>query len=248
LLLALLDNGPGVGAVLVLGGIAYLVARERRMTTPQYDGAVAAPAPPDLPPRTPRERSRLGGITLSVAVFVSGVLLAVRLAGIDQVTTPRLLAGVLLVLGAGLIVGTWWGRARWLIPIGLIVALLVPVTAAADRFDGSAGERSWRAVDGGEYSLGAGEAVLDLRGLRGIDDASVSARVGLGSLTVLVPRGLAVEVDSRIRLGERKSPGLARAEGDNLRESFVVGDTDDVTVRLDLEVGLGEIEVRYVNG
>jgi phage shock protein PspC (stress-responsive transcriptional regulator) len=273
-LLALLDNGPGAGALLVLGGIAYLVARDRReavaapAATPPASTSMPGTPPPGawVPPPTAttfgsgtpppgaaaappvrKERSPLGRLTLSLVVVVVGVLLALRESGVEELTAPRILAGVLLVLGAGLLVGTWRGRARWLLPVGLVVALALAATAAAEQvdFDGSIGERSWRAVDGGSYRLGAGEATLDLRSLRGLDDVQVEARLGLGQLTVLVPEGMSVAIDAEI--GEGVIGGSAAPFGetdDEGRHEFVVGSADDVTVTLDLEVGVGEIEVR----
>lgn len=259
LVLGAVDDGPGLGVVLVAGVLAWLVVRERRDRPPTagpvtgaYDGPQPAPAVPPVP-RAPRERSALGGITLSVAVLVSGALLALREAGADGLTAPRILAVALLVIGGGLLVGTVWGRARWLIVPGLVVALLLAATTAAggSGFDGGVGERTWRAVDGGEYSLGAGEATLDLRGLRGSDDARVEASIGFGHLIVLVPSGMSVRVDSAVGLGELTSDDVEgrplNRDGDLGRtEEFVVGSSDDVTVELDLQVGLGEIEVRRV--
>jgi phage shock protein PspC (stress-responsive transcriptional regulator) len=253
-LLALLDNGPGAGALLVLGGVAYLVARERR-DPGRLSASPGAPAPADqqlpeahVPAAAPRVRSRLGAVTLSLAVVLTGVLLAVREAGGDEVTGSRIVAVALLVLGTGVLVGAWWGRARWLIPVGVAVALLLGAVAAAERADltDGLGERSWRAVDGGDYALGAGDATLDLRSLRGLEDAGVDARVGFGELTVLVPRGMSVDVTADIGLGELEAPGIERNDGDAISEQFVVGSTDDVTVTLHLEVGVGQIEVRYV--
>ena len=247
-LLALLDNGPGAGALLVLGGLAYLVARERR-TSPPPAPVFYGPVPEDeLQPRPARQRSPLGGIALSLAVVVTGLLLAFRIGGVEELTAARIVAVALLVIGAGVIVGTWYGRARWLIPIGVVVAMLLGGAAAAQHSNltEGVGERSWRAVDGGDYSLTAGEATLDLRGLRGADDAEVEARIGLGELTVLVPRGMSVDVTTDIGLGELQAPGIERNDGDGIQEQFVVGSADDVTVTLDLQVGVGEIEVRYV--
>jgi phage shock protein PspC (stress-responsive transcriptional regulator) len=254
-LLGLLD-GAGVGAIVVLGILAYLVARDRR------DGPPPAQQPLDqpfdqpstqrftepLPPPAPRERSALGGLTLSAAAVLTGGLLLAREYGIEQLTGARILALALLVVGAGLLVGTWYGRARWLLPIGVLLALAMGGAAAAERVklgDG-VGERSWRAVDAGTYSLGAGEATLDLRGLRGAEDATVSARVGLGQLTVLVPRGLGVAVVADVDLGQISTPDFETEESDDLHEEFVVGPSDDVTVTLDLEVRVGQVEVRYV--
>lgn len=260
--LGAVDDGAGLGVLLVVGVVAYLVVRERRENPPAPVAYGPAPfvepgsPPPVVPPREPREHSALGGITLSIAVLVTGVLWAVRESGADGLTVPRILAVTLLVLGAGLLVGTVWGRARWLIAPGVVVALALGATAAAGEagFGSGVGERSWRAADGGSYSLGIGEGVVDLRGLRGLDDgqvAEVEASIGVGHLVVLVPAGMSVSVDADLGVGEITADDVeGRAlerDGDAGRsEQFVVGSSDDVTVELDLELGLGEIEVRRV--
>ena len=258
--LGMVDEGPGIGVLLVIGAIAYLVIRERKDRPPAavaYGPPVpGAPAPDPsayapVPPPPPRKRSPLGGITLSLAAVVTGILLAVRESGADELTVPRILAVALVVIGAGLLVGTVWGRARWLILPGLIVALALGATSSAGSsgFGDGLGERTWRAADGGDYSLGAGQATLDLRGLRGLESAQVEASVGFGQLTVLVPTGMSVRVDSSVGLGEISADD-ADLDGDRggggREEQFVVGSADDVTVELDLEVGMGQIEVRRV--
>lgn len=255
--LGAVDDGAGIGVLLVVGVVAWLVARERREhpPAPVVHGSAVPPAARVAPsePPAPRERSALGGLTLSLAVLVTGVLLALRAGGADGLTTPRILAVTLLVLGAGLLVGTVWGRARWLIVPGVVVALALGATAAVGGagFGDGVGERSWRAVDGGSYSLGAGKGVLDLRGLRGVDGAEVEASIGVGHLVVLVPTGMSVRVDAELGIGELTADDVEgrplERDGDAGRsEQFVVGASDDVTVELDLEVGLGEIEVRRV--
>lgn len=262
LVLGLVDEGPGLGVLLVAGAIAYLVMRERKERPPAamtYGPAPAGGPIPDpstyapVPPPPPRPRSPLGGITLSLAAVVAGVLLAVRESGADELTVPRILAITLLVLGAGLLVGTVWGRARWLIAPGLVVALALAVTSAAGAtgIGDGLGERTWRAADGGDYSLGAGQATLDLRGLRGAESARVEASLGFGQLVVLVPTGMSVRIDSSVGLGEITAQDAdldTSARGGGREEQFVVGSADDVTVELDLEVGMGQIEVRRVRG
>lgn len=260
--LGAVDDGAGLGVLLVVGVVAYLVVRERRENPPAPVAYGPAPfvepgsPPPVAPPREPRERSALGGITLSIAVLVTGVLWAVRESGADALTVPRILAVALLVIGAGLLVGTVWGRARRLIAPGVVVALALGATAAAGEagFGSGVGERSWRAADGGSYALGIGEGVVDLRGLRGLDEgqvAEVEASIGVGHLVVLVPAGMSVRIDAELGVGEITADDVeGRAlerDGDAGRsEQFVVGSSDDVTVELDLELGLGEIEVRRV--
>ncbi len=281
ILLSLLDNGPGVGALLIVAGIAYLVARERRegplpattapaptassgttygpaaWSTPPPEGP-AAPAWGELAPRPPKVRSPLTALTLSAAALLSGVLLAARLAGADGVTPARIVATALLVVGAGLLVGTWWGRGRWLLAAALVLSLALAATAGAQRvrLQDGIGERTWRAAPGAHYSLGAGEATLDLRTLRGAGGADVSAHVGLGHLVVLVPADLTVRVTVDVGAGEAERVDLdggrtsyGSSDGtDGVEDSFVVGTSGDVTADIDLEVGVGMIEVRRVQG
>ena len=339
-LLAVLDNGPGAGALLVLGGIGYLVLRERREATPEsvpswytpplvmhgpdpappqtpswdtsassvpssstpadgasstlgtpepYDSGLTAPgygaygtkygggyggtggtydtspfAAWDAPPPVPvagRRRSRLGLMTLSAAAVLAGGLLTLRAAGFEQVTVARILASVLVVLGAGMIVGTWVGRARWLLLPSLVVgaALLATVglQSAPVPYSAGVGERTWIPGPGEDrrsFRLGAGEAELDLRQLDPVlDDRPLSAAVGAGEIVVLVPDGLRVRVDAGVRLGEivivdlgGDRRRLTDGSGERVQEQFFVGDVGDPTVELDLEVGAGQIEVRRV--
>ena len=257
-LLALLDDGPGIGVVLVLGGLALLVARERRDAVPR-PAVPYGPVPPPavgMPGTAPaasgrtRERSRLGALTVSAAVLVVGALLALRAAGVDGLTPDRVVAAALLAVGGGLLVGTWYGRARWLIAVGVALAVLLGATAAARSagLEDGVGERAWTVTGSGSYRLGAGEAVLDLRGLDAGERADVAARVGFGQLTVLVPADTSVRVVGDAGLGRISWPGpIGRSDGDtDVHEEFVVGRPADVTVELDLEVGVGEIEVRRV--
>ena len=76
--------------------------------------------------RLRRERSRLGPITLASALLAVGGAALLNNIGLTSLTGGQLGALALIVLGAGLVVGAWWGRARWLTFIGL---LLLPFVA-----------------------------------------------------------------------------------------------------------------------
>ena len=266
-LFAVLDDGPGLGALAVIGGLAFLVSRERRDAMPPpvagpplADDGLGGPPLQSVawdsprPPRPPRERSPLGLLTLSAAAVLAGALLVLRAAGVDGITAPRVLAAALLVVGAGLLVGTWRGRARWLIAPGVVLALALGATAAVgDTLEDGVGERTWGAADGSSYALGVGEGVLDLRTLRGGDGAQVRAEVGVGQLTVLVPEDLVVRINGDVDFGQLTTVELdgdrrdfAGDEPDEVSATFVVGTSGAVTADIDLEVGMGLIEVRRV--
>jgi hypothetical protein len=196
-------------------------------------------------------------MTVSLATLVAGVLLALRLSGVEQLTAPRILAVALLVVGAGLLVGAWVGRARWLIAVGLVLALALGATAAASDagLDDGLGDRTWTPTRDASYSLGAGEARLDLSSLPDTGSYEVEAEVGVGRLLVLVPEGARVTGEAQAGVGELLQvfeDGRRRVlnpdDDTDVQERFIFpGATGGATVELDLAVGMGQIEVRRVD-
>ena len=284
-----LVDGAKLVVLAVVVGLGYLVVRERGATgTPTSAGttdaatwAPSAPssygvtgtssqaawaagtaAPSPAAPAAPRPRSALGVLTVSAATLVAGGLLLARAFGADGITAARVLAAALVVVGAGLVVGAFWGRARWLLAVGAALALALgavgTVAALEEPFAGGVGERTWvpTASTGPpfDFSLGAGEAVLDLRELEAGAVRTLEAEIGAGSLLVLVPDDLRVSVTTDVGLGElRQSEGDAdRSTGRRISrpvdEVLVVGPQTGPVLDLRLEVGLGEIEVRRVQG
>lgn len=210
-------------------------------------------------PRAPRQRSILGPLTLSAAALVAGALLLLRELGATAVTGPRVLAAAILVVGAGLLVGTWYGRARWLLAVGLALGLalgltVLTTTALDGRLSGGVGERTWvpSASDGRtSYQLGAGDAVLDLRELEPGAADTIRAELGLGSLVVLVPDDLRVRVLTDVGIGEVSTQDDPLSRFDERRERgdrqvLELGPASGPELELDLQVGVGEIEVRRV--
>ncbi len=147
-----------------------------------------------LPP-PPRERSYLGWLVVSVAVLIAGLLGLLAAALGSSAATPGVIGGVLLaVLGIGLVIGTWYGRARWLTLLAIPVAFFTFIAVAAGSFvqsnpnwdrwvvegsDGQLefGDRTWvvtpqdRADSPLDFRISAGEAVLDLTALTNTDDS-----------------------------------------------------------------------------
>ena len=269
-LLGILSDGPGLGALLVVGGVAYLVARERRdprpvTAQPSYDVPYGPVPPPPIddpayaswveqvpPPRTRRPRSPLGALTVSLATLLTGVLLALRLSGVDALTAPRIISVALLVVGGGLLLGAWVGRARWLIAVGLVLALALGASVAArsSGLDDGLGDRRWTPAGDASYALGAGEAVLDLSALPP-GRSEVDVEVGVGRVLVLVPRDVRVTGEAEAGVGEllRVDDGRRRVlnpdDDTDVRERvFFAGEPGGPQVELDLEVGMGQIEVR----
>ena len=171
-------------------------------------------------PPTPRPRSYLGLATLSLAVIVTGVLVSLDATGVADVPFVVILASALGILGLGLLVGAFAGRARWLValaaPLLLVTAPIAMIPADfGQRLDAGIGDRSWVpstvAQASTPFELSVGSAELDLTRLEipaGTTTIAVDASVGLGELLVTVPDDVRVLVDAEVGLGTLDVDGL----------------------------------------
>jgi phage shock protein PspC (stress-responsive transcriptional regulator) len=210
--------------------------------------------PRPLAPRPRRPRSKLGRLTFSLALIVIGILIAIDLA-VRPLPTNAYLAAGLSVVALGLIIGAWFGRARGLIALGIILSIALTSVAGVSRLD-----QGWR---GGtityaptsvrqverDYRDDTGDVRLDLTK---VDFASepgpvnLDSRVDIGSLTILVPPNVDVVVDAKVDVGNadvlgRNWGGLgldARTVEDNGADG-VGGGTLHIAARVDL----GNLEV-----
>jgi phage shock protein PspC (stress-responsive transcriptional regulator) len=221
------------------------------------------PRPPQPAPRPapPRERSRLGVATVSVILLIVGLVTALDLAGVVNVRVSTYFAAILLTIALGLLVGAWFGRARWLIPLGLVTALGLGVATVAEsprsgpirwwaRHD-VAGDVLWRPSTYDElatrYQSNFGNATLDLTDVDFTDrDAYIAVEVNFGNLTVLVPPDVDVTARADVNAG---SAQLFRNSDGGFGNSTEVTDLGEDgagggKLRLELEVNAGNVEVR----
>jgi phage shock protein PspC (stress-responsive transcriptional regulator) len=160
----------------------------------------------------PRERSQLGLFTLAAVLLVTGAAALLNNIGVTSFDGGQLSALALTVLGLGLIVGAWLGRARWLIWVGVLMFPFVTFFSLVDlsmvSLDGEVGELNLRPVDQNEISKGyellAGEALIDLSDFEFSpgEDARLSIDMAVGETTVRVPRDVYVDADLSLQAGE----------------------------------------------
>jgi phage shock protein PspC (stress-responsive transcriptional regulator) len=253
------DAGFVVGGwpfLLLMAGAAviwFVVERDRPGSTDQAPGAaaaaegdettvaagepaVAAPAP------APRRGSfavtaiAAGGVCLLVGAF--GALDA---AGAVDLGWGGLVAVAIVATGVALVASSFFGGARALIPLGIVLALLLGGTAAAGvSFNGGVGEREYRVRDGdelrGRYALGVGHLMLDLRGIELAQGTTrVSADLDVGMLEIVAPDGRFLD-DTDVRAGD----GGRGTGGFDVRRTIVVGDGAR-RLEIDAHVGVGAI-------
>jgi phage shock protein PspC (stress-responsive transcriptional regulator) len=210
---------------------------------------VTLPPPPAPSPR--REHSALGILTLSLLLVVLGVAAALAAGGAIDPEPDDLLAVAVGTIGAGLLVGAWFGRARWLTWLGLplLVALIV-VSASNVSLKGGAGDRRYQPATTAEiepsYRVGVGNVRLDLSEVD-FSEQPVRTKVsaGVGNVEVIVPRDVDVSIDGRAGIGEVDLLGQKENGTSATRSVVDYGPTGDGTIdlTLDLDVSIGRVEV-----
>jgi hypothetical protein len=187
-----------------------------------------------------------------IVLLVLGVLTVVDALGAD-VPLPVYPATVVAGAGLGLLIGTWYGRARGLIALGLLGLLGLPPTAFAEEFHGSFvhGTRTIAPANAGEllptYEYRGGEVRLDLSGLDlAGQDAHSTVRLGAGELIVTVPATADVTVDVAIKAGQYETFD-AEDGGIDLNRTVQDNGPDGPgggTLHLTIRQGVGHVEVR----
>ncbi|MEX0868707.1 MAG: hypothetical protein WD011_03455, partial [Nitriliruptoraceae bacterium] len=211
-------------------------------------------APPPVPTR---ERSVLGRVTLGTVFVVVGGLWLLRIADVVHVAPRHLLATALLVVGLGLLVGAFAGRARWLILVGILLLPLVLAGALVRampgplphiRVEDGAGDVRVTPGDASElreeYRLGGGRFELDLRNLTLDEPTDVDIEVGAGEVVVRFPEDVTAVVDVSIGVGQVRVDG--RADGGlGLDRTYDVSTgAGSATVTIDVELGAGQLDIR----
>lgn len=221
--------------------VATLTADAGGSTTDRWSSWTAQRGARPRPPR-----SVLGLLTIGAAAVI-GALAWLSNDGAGNRGTLAF-GWATVVLGAGLLVGTVAGRARWLI-VPALAAAAAAVLAAGLSFAGvgltdRAGSRDLYFGPGStvdaEYRTGVGDVDLWLADYP--NDVTTSVEVGVGDLTILVPDGARVQVEGRVGIGTIDALGTTRS---GYRRTLSL-DTEQgsQSITLSLAVGAGSIEIR----
>jgi phage shock protein PspC (stress-responsive transcriptional regulator) len=231
------------------------------LATPDPVGLYSEPMAPSATGSMVHQRRRpsarrLGWATLVVlGLTLTGLGLADYLgAAIGPIIYA---AAALLVVGLALVLATWLGRARGLLPLGVVLTLVVLGLSAAGPGlpgippsvipDTRVAYSAPADLPVGGNHLDAGTLIVDLSRLPIRSDTAYKARVDLGTLDVLVPKDANVVVRYSVDAGSVTAFTRAVAAGTEL--SGLVTDpqplrSDRPTLTLDLAVDLGTVQVR----
>lgn len=174
---------------------------------------VAPPRSPKPPraPKPPRQSSPLGRITIGVAILALGVLAALDAAGLTwfQPEVRHYLGLATVAVGGGLLVGSLWGRARWLILVAavLVPALLIsPVVGVAQAASRYIVAESFETLPT-NHQFETQSLTIDLSGLPwNGENIELNISGDVGNITVLVPIDVSASGTARVGLGRIHLP------------------------------------------
>jgi phage shock protein PspC (stress-responsive transcriptional regulator) len=233
-----------------------LVERSAFLATPDpvglYTDPVAATALPDtVHPRHSLAARRLRLLTLLVlGLTLAGLNIADRTGVV--VTPAAYAAAALLVVGLALVAATWFGRARGLLAVGLLLVPVVALTSVAAQVLPTAPfEHTPRSYNRAAQLpptpelFAPGQAQVDLSRLALTEDVTYAARMEMGQLEVKVPDDVNVEVRYGVDLGNVEGLGQELDSGFDLEGTRELTGSlaGRPTLTLDLTVDAGQVSV-----
>jgi phage shock protein PspC (stress-responsive transcriptional regulator) len=239
---------PGAGGDTVAPDAAEPQDAVGEFGAPQF----TEPPAVSVPRRRPR---RVNGLTLSAALLALGVVGVLAEAGAISIGWSAGLALAVMAVGAGMIVGGLFGRARALIPLGLVLVVPLILASAIDvPLRGETGDTTWTpasaAVLASPYNLATGRGELDLSAIDpGGGTVHVTAYVGAGQLIVTVPDDVALQAVVHVGAGRMQFVDGEQRSGLDVTSKFdssAEGGSKG-TIVLDLKAGLGDVEVQRVH-
>lgn len=226
----------------------YVPPTQSYVTPTTYYTEPVKPFQSYVKPPNPRKRGPiLFWFTLALIALSEGLLGIVDLAGADVAASayPALAVGI---CGLMLVVGSFFGRAGGIIAIGLVAALALAGTTAADRWEGETVHASpvTAAAVAPSYDVEAGELVLDLRDvtdLDNLDGRTIDLDVEVGRIEVILPPGLGATIYADV-----DGPGNIKLFGEEhggieISRTETVG-VGEPAIVIDARMSVGQIEVR----
>jgi hypothetical protein len=213
------------------------------------------PAPPPPSARVSRRRSPMRRITLSAAVLIVGVVGILSAAGVWSPSPATYFAAALGVIGLGMFIGSFFGRVRGPITLGILLTLALGIAAVIGTIP--------RSIHGGDVSLrpttvGAipsgydndyGTTRLDLTGVKFTDGdhRTVTLTMNAGQVTVRVPANVDVHVVTHNTVGDVNLFGHDRNGVNNGSFEYTDDGADGPgggQLDLNITVKVGDVEVR----
>lgn len=190
-----------------------------------------------------------------VSLLVVGLALA-TLAILDgqgvAIAPAAYLGTALLIVGLTLVASAWFGRARGLLPIGVLLAIGLAMSSAAGQVtqldDFNPAPKVYTQVaewpaNGDSFDVGNQD--VDLRQVTLTKDVAYGAHLDAGQLKVIVPSDVNVRIKYSVDAGQVEAFGEQLKSGTDLKAEHLEPAVDPKrpTLTLDLSVDVGTLEV-----
>ncbi|TVR68749.1 MAG: hypothetical protein EA415_15835 [Sphaerobacteraceae bacterium] len=181
-----------------------------------------------------------------------GLLWLLDVSGVMSVTWAIVGSVMLVIIGVLLIVAARQDSHGGMIFLGIILSgvVLLGSLASWPSFEGSIGDEQISPTTmselQSEYSLSVGSQEIDLTGLTFPEgETDIEIRHGTGDLEIILPDNAAYRIEWSVGLGDAQVLDQNRSgfgqdgvwESDDIEQA-------DVVVNLDVQLGLGALEVR----
>jgi hypothetical protein len=209
-----------------------------------------------MTPRPP-EKSTSGGsaarIIVGALILLIGIAWMLDIAGaVDDIPWEYLLPAAVIIIGVGLVADSRGPTHGGLVALGIILTIFMLIDVSVPSFAFASGgtvigprnERPASVSELEDYGIFAGELRVDLRDIDfPIDETKLNVSAFAGSVKIMVPDEVTVELEAGSFAGEVRALGK-RSEGlgPRIDETFPGDDPDRILV-LDVSTFAGEIEV-----
>jgi len=231
------------------------------LETQTGSGPAEPPSPPPVPPvpaaaaappapRPPKERSILGRLTIAAGLIVLGVMGVLDVADVSDIRARHYFGTAVLVVGVGLLVGSFVGRARGLVILGVVLLPPLIVSPLGDfDFENTNLRYAPETVEDIQesYVADVGEMVIDLSDVDfGGASVAIDADMSIGQIRIIVPDDVSVDARGQVAIGVARVLGdVSGGIGDMRATGTTTGANGELDVTADLD--LGEVEI-YVEG
>jgi phage shock protein PspC (stress-responsive transcriptional regulator)/predicted membrane protein len=182
----------------------YVAPLEASMAPPAT-GTPIAPMP-SVPPPPPRPKSPLGRLTWAVIFITLGTMAIVERVGSIEIAPRHYVAVAMGLVGAGLLVGAWFGRSRGLIVAGFLLVPALVLSPLAEVDFGTFNRVVFAPTTVSEiqevYSEDVASMIVDLSQVDFTGETvAVATTSDLGEVIVIVPDDVAVTGRARVDVG-----------------------------------------------
>lgn len=199
--------------------------------------------PPSRRPRRPR--SRLLSVTIATVAITLGAIWVLDETVVEEME-PSVYPGTALgIISVALLLGSWFGRSRFLIVLGLVASVATVATTVIG--PGPHGESLYRPTATAEvessYDHGVGHLVLrldDVADVAELDGRDITIDMSVGQVDVIVPTSVDATITAHVTGGDISgaTDSSEREHGSQSAVADPVDDADpDVTIDVDLRFG-----------